>query len=105
MLELARESIRQASGGQIPARITLECRDMLAQDGGQRYGTILGLGLLHLIPDLGPVFAGLGAQLEDHGTLYLASLIRGSARSNAYLKLLKSQGILPKSARRASFMN
>ena len=35
---------------------------------------------------------GLGAQLEDHGTLYLASLIRGSARSNAYLKLLKSHG-------------
>ena len=92
MLELARESIRQASGGQIPARITLECRDMLAQGGGQRYGTILGLGLLHLIPDLGPVFAGLGAQLEDRGTLYLASLIRGSARSNAYLKLLKSHG-------------
>ncbi len=36
--------------------------------------------------------AGLGKQLQDHGSLRLASLVRGSARSNAYLKLLKSHG-------------
>lgn len=92
MLELAGESIRHAAGGKIPARITLECRDMLAPEGSQRYETILGLGLLHLVPDLGPVFAGLGEQLQERGSLRLASLIRGSARSNAYLKLLKASG-------------
>lgn len=92
MLNLASESIRRAAGGTIPTRITLECRDMLAPGDKQRYETILGLGLLHLIPDLGPVFAGLAAQLQDQGSLYLASLIKGSRRSNAYLKLLKSRG-------------
>lgn len=96
MLEMAEESIRRAAGGKIPARITLECRDMLSPGIEQRYETILGLGLLHLIPDLGPVFAGLGAQLSDRGTLHLASLIRGSALANAYLKLLKARGDIAK---------
>ncbi|MGL3804462.1 hypothetical protein ACSYDW_00030 [Paeniglutamicibacter sp. R2-26] len=92
MLGLARESIRRAAGGEVPGRITLECRDMLAPVDGRRYETILGLGLLHLVPDLAPLFAGLGAQLGERGSLHLASLVRGPARSNAYLKVLKSHG-------------
>lgn len=92
MLELAGASIRRAAGGELPARITLECRDMLAAPESARYETILGLGLLHLVPDVPAVLAGLGAQLAENGSLHLASLIRGSARSNAYLKLLKSHG-------------
>ncbi|GAA1496853.1 class I SAM-dependent methyltransferase [Paeniglutamicibacter kerguelensis] len=92
MLEVARESIRRAAGGEVPGRITLECRDMLSPVDGRRYETILGLGLLHLVPDVGAVISGLGSQLQDHGSLHLASLIRGSARSNAYLKLLKAHG-------------
>ena len=38
------------------------------------------------------MFTGLGNQLQEHGSLYLASLIKGSMRSNAYLKLLKAHG-------------
>ncbi|MFJ6416594.1 methyltransferase domain-containing protein [Paeniglutamicibacter sp. NPDC091659] len=92
MLEVARESIRRAAGGEVPGRIALECRDMLSPPDGRRYETILGLGLLHLVPDVGAVISGLGDQLQEHGSLRLASLVRGSARSNAYLKLLKAHG-------------
>ncbi|MET0872308.1 MAG: class I SAM-dependent methyltransferase [Paeniglutamicibacter terrestris] len=92
MLELARELIRLAAGGDVPRRITLECRDMLSAPEGQRYETILGLGLLHLVPDVGALLTGLSEQLQDRGTLFLASLVKGSARSNAYLKLLKAHG-------------
>jgi SAM-dependent methyltransferase len=92
MLELAAASIRRAAGGAIPDRITLECRDMLAPEPGLRHQTILGLGLLHLVPDVRAVVAGLGEQLRDGGSLHLASLVRGSVRSNAYLKLLKRHG-------------
>lgn len=90
MLSMAKESIQRIAGRRIPERITFECRDMLLP--GQKYETILGLGLLHLVPDLSTVFAGLGNQLQEHGSLYLASLIKGSMRSNAYLKLLKAHG-------------
>ena len=92
MLELAGESIARAAGGALPERITLECRDMLAPDGDRRYETILGLGLLHLVPDVTATVAELGRQLEEHGKLFLASLVKGSARSNAYLALLKAHG-------------
>jgi SAM-dependent methyltransferase len=92
MLKIARESIAHAAGGTVPERITLECRDMLAPTGDLRYETILGLGLLHLVPDVATTVSALGRQLEDHGKLFLASLVRGSARSNAYLALLKAHG-------------
>lgn len=92
MLALAEESISSAAGGEVPSWIRLECRDMLAPPEGQLYQTILGLGLLHLIPDLGHVLTGLGGQLMDRGSLQLASLVKGSARSNAYLRMLKSHG-------------
>lgn len=92
MLEIAKKSIREAGGRRIPENIRFECRDMLAPQTTQVYETILGLGLLHLVPDLPSLFSGLGAQLQDNGSLYLASLIKGSARSNTYLKLLKSHG-------------
>lgn len=92
MLALAQEAIRTAAGGRIPQRITFECRDMLEPGSEQHYETILGLGLLHLIPDLPQVLSALGAQLNASGSLFLGSLIKGSARSNAYLKLLKARG-------------
>lgn len=92
MLKLAGESIATAAGGSVPERITLECRDMLAPPGDRRYETILGLGLLHLVPDVTATVRALGRQLEDHGKLFLASLVRGPARSNAYLALLKAHG-------------
>lgn len=92
MLALAQETIRTAAGGRIPERITFECRDMLEPSSEQRYETILGLGLLHLIPDLPLVLSALGAQLDTSGSLFLGSLIKGSARSNTYLKLLKARG-------------
>lgn len=92
MLELAGESIARAAGGTLPERITLECRDMLAPGADRRYETILGLGLLHLVPDVTATVGALGRQLEEHGKLFLASLVKGSARSNAYLALLKAHG-------------
>lgn len=92
MLALAKKSVRVAGGRVIPGHIDFECRDMLSPHTPQTYETILGLGLLHLVPELATLFSGLGAQLQDHGSLYLASLIKGSKRSNAYLKLLKSHG-------------
>ncbi|MFL4476516.1 hypothetical protein ACIPVK_21175 [Paeniglutamicibacter sp. MACA_103] len=92
MLELAGESIASAAGGRLPERITLECRDMLAPAGHRRYETILGLGLLHLVPDVAATVDALGRQLEEHGKMYLASLVKGSARSNACLALLKAHG-------------
>jgi hypothetical protein len=95
MLKLAREAIVFAAGGTLPVRITLECRDMLAPTGDagdRRYETILGLGLLHLVPDVTATVSALGNQLEDRGKLFLASLVKGSARSNAYLALLKAHG-------------
>lgn len=92
MLKVARESIANAAGGPLPDRITLECRDMLAPPGDRRYETILGLGLLHLVPDVTATVSALGRQLEENGKMYLASLVKGSARSNAYLALLKAHG-------------
>lgn len=92
MLEHAAASIRHAAGGQVPERITFECRDMLAATDDRRYETILGLGLLHLVPDAAAVLDGLGRQLAETGSIRLASLIRGPARSNAYLKLLRAHG-------------
>lgn len=92
MLELAGQSIARASGGTLPVRISLECRDMLAPTGNNRYETILGLGLLHLVPEVTAVVAALGKQLAPNGTMYLGSLAKGSRRSNAYLGLLKNHG-------------
>ncbi|MGB9034761.1 hypothetical protein BLJ79_10355 [Arthrobacter sp. UCD-GKA] len=92
MLELARQSIAEAAGGTLPERITLECRDMLEPPQDRRYETILGLGLLHLVPDVATTVRALGRQLEDHGKLFLASLVKGPRRSNAYLGLLKAHG-------------
>lgn len=92
MLDLARKSIAGAAGGTLPERISLECRDMLAPAGDRRYETILGLGLLHLVPDVTSVVSALGRQLEDHGKMFLASLVKGPSRSNAYLALLRAHG-------------
>lgn len=92
MLDVAAASISRAAGGAVPARISFECRDMLAPTTPRRYETIVGLGLLHLVSDAGPVFSGLGQQLSEHGSLHLSSLIEGSARSNAYLRLLRAHG-------------
>lgn len=92
MLELAEKAITEVSGGTLPERITLECRDMLESPEGRRYETILGLGLLHLVPDVTAVVAALGKQLAPNGTMYLGSLVKGSGRSNAYLGLLKNHG-------------
>ena len=90
MLELAGQSIARAAGGTLPKRITLECRDMLSPPEDRRYETILGLGLLHLVPDVTATVGALGRQLEVNGRMFLASLVKGSARSNAYLALLKA---------------
>lgn len=92
MLALAGRSIARAAGGTLPDRISLECRDMLAATGNKRYDTILGLGLLHLVPDVPAVVAALGQQLAPNGAMYLGSLVKGSSRSNEYLGLLKNHG-------------
>lgn len=92
MLELAEKAITEVSGGTLPERITLECRDMLESPEDRRYETILGLGLLHLVPDVTATVCALGRQLEQHGKLFLASLVAGPARSTAYLGLLKAHG-------------
>lgn len=95
MLALAAKGIADAAGGTLPGRITLECRDMLEPAGDRRYETILGLGLLHLVPDVPATLSALGRQLEEHGKMFLASLVKGPARSNAYLALLKAHGHIP----------
>ncbi|WP_458115902.1 hypothetical protein [Arthrobacter sp. D2-10] len=92
MLEIAAKSIASAAGGTVPDWITFQCRDLLDAAPGVRYETILGMGLLHLVPDVPTVVNALLDQLEPTGTLYLTSLIRGSRRSSSYLDLLHRSG-------------
>lgn len=92
MLEIAEKSIAAAAGGEVPEWITFECRDLLDAAPGARYETILGMGLLHLVPEVPVVADALLGQLQPTGTLYFTSLIRGSRRSSAYLDLLHRSG-------------
>lgn len=92
MLEIAERSIAAAAGGTVPEWITFECRDLLKPAPGVSYETILGMGLLHLVPDVTTVVNALLGQLQPTGTLYFTSLIRGSRRSSAYLNLLHRSG-------------
>ena len=47
---------------------------------------------MHLVPDVAATVRALGRQLEGNGKLFLASLVKGPRRSNAYLGLLKKHG-------------
>lgn len=92
MLKIAEKSIAVAAGGKVPEWISFECRDLLDAAPGASYETILGMGLLHLVPELPVVVDTLLDQLQPTGTLYFTSLIRGSRRSSAYLDLLHRSG-------------
>lgn len=92
MLEIAERSIAAAAGGSVPEWIGFECRDLLEAAPGDSYETILGMGLLHLVPDVPVVVDALLDQLQSTGTLYFSSLIRGTRRSSAYLDLLHRSG-------------
>lgn len=65
---------------------------VLGPEHSAGFGTVLGLGMLHLVPDPALLICGLEAVCRPGAQLHLASLVATTARSRAHLRLLAALG-------------
>jgi cyclopropane fatty-acyl-phospholipid synthase-like methyltransferase len=94
MLEIARQRISSAAGGQLPSNLVLLHADLLDLRLQQCFDTVLSMGMLHLFDDgnLTTLLGRLVAALTTNGRLYLTGLVAEKAIGRCYLSALHQFG-------------
>lgn len=92
MLELSRARAHRLWPPESLTGIEWQQADMWRLPTDQRYATVLGLGLLHMIEDIPALLTSLRGRCTADGQVWLSGLTVTSRRSEAYLGLLQRMG-------------